>query len=99
MTVLENDKFLNEHEMTPEEVEEMKAVENGTSTKIVLNFAKANGKEVTMSFNYARQDVSNATIKALMQGIVANGSIFENTPAAIDSAQIVTTETTDVDLS
>ena len=70
-----------------------------TSTKLSLNFAKSNGKSMNLSYSYARQDVSNANIKALMQGIVANGAIFENTPAAINSAKIITTETTDVDLS
>lgn len=70
-----------------------------TSTKIVLNFAKANGNDMSLSYAYARQDVSNASIKSLMQGIVANGAIFENVPVAIRSAKIVTTDTTDVDLS
>jgi len=54
---------------------------------------------MNLSYGYARQDASNANIKALMQGIVANGAIFKNTPAAIRSAKIITTETTDVDLS
>ena len=70
-----------------------------TSTKLSLNFAKSNGNSMNLSYSYARQDASNANIKALMQGIVANGAIFENTPAAIRSAKIITTETTDVDLS
>ena len=70
-----------------------------TATKIVLNFAKANGNDMSLSYSYARQDVSNSNIKSLMQGIVANGSIFENVPVAIRSAKIVTTDTTDVDLS
>ena len=99
MEVVTNDKFLNEHEMTPEEIAEWEAVDNSTATQVVLNFSKANGKTMQLSYKYARQDVSNANIKALMQGIVANGAIFENVPAAINSAKIVTTETTDIDLS
>lgn len=70
-----------------------------TSTKISLNFAKSNGNTMNLSYNYARQDVSNANVKSLMQGIVTNGAIFENTPATIRSAKIITTDTTDVDLS
>ena len=59
-----------------------------TSTKLSLNFAKSNGNSMNLSYSYARQDASNANIKALMQGT-----------AAIRSAKIITTETTDVDLS
>ena len=70
-----------------------------TTTKIVLDFAKANGSTCTQTYEHARQDVSNANIKSLMQGIVANGAIFTNVPVAIKAAKIVTTDTTDVDLS
>ena len=70
-----------------------------TSTKLLLNFLKSNGNEMGLTYNYANPSASRTDIKALMQGIVANGAIFENTPAAIRSAKIVTTETTDVDLS
>ena len=70
-----------------------------TTTKLSLNFAKSNGNSMNLSYNYARQDASNANIKLLMEGIVANGAIFQNQPAAIRSAKIITTETTDVDLS
>jgi len=82
-------------EATPAE----EALELSTSTKLVLNFAKANGNDMSLTYNYARQDASNANIKLLMEGIVANGAIFQNIPIAIRSAKIVTTETTDVDLS
>ena len=70
-----------------------------TTTKVQLNFTKENGNSMSLSFANARQDVSNANIKTLGQAIVTNGSIYENVPVALRSAQIITTETVDVDLS
>lgn len=93
-----DEKFLDEHELTPEEIAELEE-SNATSTELKLYFLKSNGNEMSMTVKYARQDASNANIKALMQGIIANGAIFENTPVALKAAKIVTTETTDVDLS
>jgi len=92
------EKFLNEHELTPEEIEELELGE-ATATVLKLYFAKANGNEMSMTVKYADPEASNVNIKTLMQGIIANGAIFENTPVAIKSAKIVTTTTTDVDLS
>lgn len=70
-----------------------------TNTKIQLNFAKENGNSMSLSFANARQDVSNANIKNLGQVILTNGAIYENVPVSLRSAQIITTETTNVDLS
>lgn len=69
------------------------------STKLKLGFTKSNGDSVSMSYANIKQDVSAANVKSLMEGIVANGSIFEKVPAAIKSALIITTEQTAVDLS
>ena len=69
------------------------------STKLSLNFYKADDKTMNLSYKYARQDPSNANIKALMEGIVTNGTIFKKVPVSLKSAQIITTETTEVDLS
>lgn len=82
---------------TPED--ELENPSNSSSTVLKMTFAKANGNNVSFTMKYARQDSSNANIKSLMEGMVANGEIFENTPVALKSAQIVTTETTEVDLS
>ena len=69
------------------------------STKLSLNFTKINGDAINMTYGNIKQDVSSANVKSLMEGIVANGSIFEKVPAAIKSAKIITTEETAVDLS
>ena len=69
------------------------------STKLSLNFAKSNGDAVNITYNHAKNNVSAANVKSLMEGIVANGEIFEKAPAIIKSAKIITTEDTPVDLS
>ena len=69
------------------------------STRLSLDFTKSNGDLINITYGNIKQDVSAANVKALMEGIVANGSIFENVPAAIKSAKIITTEATAVNLS
>lgn len=69
------------------------------STRLLLNFKKSNGELISIVYNDIKQDVSAANVKTLMEGIVANGSIFEKVPATIVDAKIITTEATAVDLS
>lgn len=70
-----------------------------TSTKLSLNFTKNDGGSMNLSYNYAKKEFNAANVKALMEGIVANGDIFERIPAAAKSAKIVTIEETAIDLS
>lgn len=70
-----------------------------TTRELRLNFAKSNGNDMSLVYRYVKENVSKANVKSLMQGIVANGAIFENTPATIKSAKHVETTTTDIDLS
>ena len=70
-----------------------------TVSKLALTFLDGDGSKITHNYNYADPDCNDAKVKALMQGIVANGEIFSNPPAAIHSAKIVTTETTSIDLN
>ena len=72
---------------------------NGTNTKLVLTFAKANGDSLSQTYSNAKSNVSSANVKALMEGIIANGAIFTSVPAVMKSAKIVTTTETAVDLS
>ena len=69
------------------------------SSKLILSFADSNDDNVNFTYNHAKKEASSSNVKALMEGIVANGEIFEKTPASIKSAKIVTTETQEVDLS
>lgn len=69
-----------------------------TVTRLYLTFTRNNDTTMSVSYNYVKNDISVENVKALMEGIVANGDIFERTPAAIKGARIVTTEETVFDL-
>lgn len=65
-----------------------------TGNKLVLVFNGSNGKETTMSFNYADPEMDASDVRALATGIIANGSIFDNAPlSAVSATLIQTTET------
>ncbi len=68
-------------------------------TKLVLAFANIEGNNVSMSYNYASDTAETADVKALVNGIIANGSIFSNVPVTAKSAKTVTTSEREYDLS
>ena len=68
------------------------------SYKLVLEFL-ANGSTVKYSYNYAKPEATTANIKALMAGMITNGSIFENPPLEAKAAKLVTTDEEAFDLS
>jgi len=69
------------------------------STKLSLTFAKDNGEALTFTYAHAKKTASAANVKSLMEGMVANGAIFEKAPVTIKSAKIINVEETAVDLS
>ena len=70
-----------------------------TTSKLSMKFADSNGDTVNMNYNHAKSDVSNANVRTLMDGIVANGAIFVKVPTIVKSANVITTESREVDLS
>ena len=66
--------------------------------KLVLDFAGTNG-DVSFSYNYADDEASTASIKALVNGLIANGSIFENPPVTAKNAKVITTTTSEYNLN
>lgn len=60
-------------------------------TRLELTFTDSNGKKILFAFNHAKQSPGLANIKALMAGIITNGSIFANVPVASAGAKEVTT--------
>ena len=70
-----------------------------TSSKLVMTFANSNGTEHSMIYNYADAETPSSAVRALVNGIIANGSIFSNVPATAKSAAIVTTTQTAVNLN
>ncbi|MBQ7215559.1 MAG: DUF2922 family protein [Synergistaceae bacterium] len=69
-----------------------------SAAKLLLTFAGTNG-DVNFLYSYANPEAASAKVKALMNGLIANGSIFENPPVTAKSAKIITTTTTEYDLS
>lgn len=69
------------------------------SRKLVCTFKDSDGAEFNMSFNYASSEMAANSVKALMNGIVANGSIFEKTPVSAKGAKVVVTSESDIDIS
>ena len=69
-----------------------------SGVKLVLKFEDSNGKDVIFSFPYANPSASRTQVKALMNGIITNGSIFEHVPVEKKSAKLVTTTQTAVDV-
>lgn len=70
-----------------------------TTARLEMKFIDSSGEKFTQNMAYCDPEVNDAKVKALMQGIVANGEIFERTPTAISSAQTVVTERTAIDLN
>ena len=64
-----------------------------SGVQLVLGFETEYGSNMVLTFNYAKPSAGLANVKALMSGIIANGSIFANVPAAAKSAkEVITTE-------
>ena len=62
-------------------------------TRLYLKFQDKDGGSISMIYPCADINTADSAIKELMQGIVKNGSIFENVPVVMESAKIVTAET------
>ena len=65
---------------------------------LVLEFNGQNGNE-KFYYRYADPEMPVATVKALINGLISNGSIFENPPTAIINAKLVRQTEADYDLS
>ncbi|MBQ6148650.1 MAG: DUF2922 family protein [Oscillospiraceae bacterium] len=68
------------------------------ASKIVIDFAGQYG-DVRFSYNYADPDTTVANVKALVNGLIANNTLFENPPITVKNAKIVTTTEDNYDLS
>ncbi len=66
---------------------------------LVINYSGQAGGSVKFSYKYADPETPIATVKALINGLIANGSIFENPPVTTTSAKLVTQTEANYDLS
>ena len=69
-----------------------------STSKLVLDFDGTTG-DTAFSYGYVNPELPSTLVQNLVDGLIANGSIFANPPLAIKSAKIVTTTETDIDLS
>ena len=67
-------------------------------TRLKLVFSGAGEKKVTMLFPYANSSAAGPDVKALMEGIVADGSIYEDVPKGIIGAEFLESSSTPVNL-
>jgi hypothetical protein len=61
------------------------------ATSLRLVFGANAGKKVSIAYNYADATCGNASVKSLMQTIIANGEIFAEPPLSIVGAEFVST--------
>ena len=70
-----------------------------SGVQLVLGFETEYSSNMVLTFNYAKPAPQEEKVKALVNGIIANGSIFANVPAVAKSAKVVTTTEQKYDLS
>lgn len=69
-----------------------------TTKKLQLKFGTTFGTK-TWTFANVNGNADATTIKTLMQAMITNGSIYKYPPLTMDSANIIQTTTTEVDLT
>ncbi len=69
-----------------------------SSANLVLTFGDTYDRDLVAVYPYIDTEVEAASVKALMQSIIANGSIFDLPPVTMKSAKIVETDETFIDL-
>lgn len=67
--------------------------------KLSLTFSTESGTNATLSYKYAKSNVTSAQVKALMTAIIANKAIFSAALSAAKSAKLVRTEEDAIDIS
>lgn len=68
-------------------------------SKLECNFKDENGKAMSMSFNYAKSDLTDGAAKDLMDGLIANGAVFKKAPYEKVDANLITTSTKALDVA
>lgn len=68
------------------------------TTSLILKFGTMSG-EKTWTYKYANSSATTAQVKALMQAMITNGSIYKYPPLQANSAQVTTTTKDYIDIS
>lgn len=68
------------------------------TTKLILRFGTLSG-EKNFTYNYGNADAPDSDVKAAMQAMITNGSIFKYPPLSMISAKVQVTTESEFDLS
>ena len=71
------------------------------ANRLVLEFYDSNRGTITMTYNHAEEseDIRTADVRALVNAIITNGSIFQSVPVSAKSAKLVMTSESEFQLS
>lgn len=69
-----------------------------SGTNLVITYVDGEGNKFNHNHKYADPQVQASSVKALATAVIANGSIFANTPTVAKSAKLVTTIETPISL-
>lgn len=69
------------------------------ANRLVLEFYDSNRGTITMTYNHADEDVTTANVRALVNAIITNGSIFQSVPVSVKSAKLVVSTESEFQLS
>ena len=71
----------------------------GTSYRLITKFKNAAGDTIEKAWKYANNEITAQNARSFMQAVITNGSIFSDVPTTIDSCQLETTTTTDINVN
>lgn len=70
-----------------------------TTNSWQLKFLDANSEKVQFTYPHAKATASASDVKAAMNSMIANNTIWQKNPAVLDSARLITRTVTDIDIS
>ena len=70
-----------------------------TTNSWQLKFLDTNSEKVQFTYPHAKSTATAAQVKAAMQAMVTNNTIWQKNPATLDSAKLITRTVSDIDIS
>ena len=70
-----------------------------TTRNLILTFQDNEGDDFSQTWRNCDSEAEAASVKALMQGCIANGAIFARQPALMKSAKITTKTDTPININ
>ena len=70
-----------------------------TTSKVVMSFIDEDEKDMNVTLNNAKSDASAAAVKTFMDVMIDKSACFQRPPYQKTGAKIVTTTSTDLDIS